>query len=107
MRLSLLLLLIALQAACARHEPADFQIEGMPKDAVLERLGEPPHQTVLNGWQINGSMGPKPKLAASMADDETVEMWQYKVTDSRAAMVFFDDAGNVAEVIIFPTDVMY
>ena len=107
MRIILLLFLIALLTACTRYEPADFRIEGMAKDKVLEILGEPPHQTVLSGRQINGSMGPKPQLSASMADDESVEMWQYKVTDSRAAAVYFDDAGNVAEVIIFPTDVMY
>ena len=107
MRLSLLLLLIILLAACTRHEPGDFQIEGMTKDAVLEKLGDPPHQTVVNGWQLNSSMGPKPKLAASMADDDTIEMWQYKVTDSHAAQVYFDDSGIVTEVIIFPNDVMY
>lgn len=42
-----------------------------------------------------------------MSDNDTIVMWQYDVTDNRAAMVFFDDAGYVAEVVIFPTDVMY
>ncbi len=52
-------------------------------------------------------MGPKPNLARDMTDEDTVEVWQYRVTDNRAADVFFNKDGRVAEVIIFRTDVMY
>jgi hypothetical protein len=107
MRFCALFVCLFVLSACARHDPSDFEIEGLAKSAVLEKLGNPSHQTFVNGRQLNGSMGPKPRLAASMADKDTVEMWQYKVKGSQAAQIFFGDAGNVAEVIIYPTDVMH
>lgn len=107
MRIALLIFCLTALFACTKHEPSDFEIEGMTQDAVSEKLGKPPDLAIVTGKQLNGSMGPKPKLAASMSDNDTIVMWQYDVTDSRAAMVFFDDAGFVAEVVIFPTDVMY
>ncbi len=79
----------------------------MSKEQVLNRLGNPTHKTLLNGRQINNSMGPKPNLAADMSDESEVEMWQYRVTDDRSAQVYFDDDGIVTDVILFRADVMY
>lgn len=80
------------------------------RKAARTQLPKRGHQFIRNivtGRHLNSSMGPKPKLAASMSDNDTIAMWQYDVTDNRAAMVFLDDAGCVAEVVFFPTDVMY
>lgn len=107
MQKTLFFVAIILLAACSGHEPSEFEIEGLSKAAVLQKLGKPRHQTLLRGKQISSSMGPKPQLARSMADDDTVEMWSYRVTEDRGAEVFFNEEGLVAEVIIFRTDVMY
>ncbi len=79
----------------------------MTKEQVLHHLGNPTHKTLLNGRQINNSMGPKPNLAANMSDESEVVMWHFPVTDDRSAQVYFDDDGIVTEVIVFQTDVMY
>ncbi len=79
----------------------------MSKSAVLENLGKPESQYEIDGKRLKDSMGPKPSFAELMADDDTVEVWGYSVTDSRAAAVYFDNSGAVSEVVIFRTDVMY
>ncbi|MGB5213168.1 MAG: hypothetical protein WBN88_05915 [Anderseniella sp.] len=105
-RIALLFALLTF-TACTKHEPSEFDIEGLDRQAVIEKIGEPEREYQIDGKRLNDSMGPKPQLARLMADDETIEVWSYTVTDSRAAAVYFDDSGVVAEVIIFRTDVMY
>lgn len=107
MRSFALFIFVVAIAACSKHQPSEFNIEGLDQQAVIDRVGEPKREFELVGKSLKNSIGPKPRLTAQMADNETVEVWTYTVTESREASVFFDNSGVVAEVIIYRTNVMY
>ena len=109
MRLFLLLTITLTFTACAKHEPDDFLIDGWSKKSVLESLGKPMTDFEIDGLGLKDPrhMGPKPSFYASVADGDKFEVWLYEVTEDRAAAVYLDESGTVAEVVIFRTDLVY
>lgn len=99
--------ILLLIASCTRHEPEALQVEGLSKQAVIERLGDPKSIDEIDGKRLKASTGPTPQLADRMGDGEFVEVWVYLVKDDRAASLYFDENGVVEEVVLFRTDLTY
>ena len=100
-------LILLFLASCTPHEPEALQVEGLTKQAVIERLGDPKSIHTIDGESLKASMGPRPELAEEMGDDELIEVWVYLVAGDLAGSLYFDESGMVEEVVLFPRGLTY